>query len=108
MALEQSYRQVEETTVCQKTTVVTSHKVENDQHHSLKDKVKEVAGRVFHHHNQVNETACIKNSTATCEKKEGLVDKMKHQLKSIGKKKHRGTNCECGSDSSSDESDDEK
>ncbi|CAH9106632.1 unnamed protein product [Cuscuta europaea] len=105
MASQQSYREVDEIIVSQKTTIVTSHKVENEQHHSLKDKAKEVAGRVFHHNHQTHESAACIDSNATCEKKEGLVGRVKSQLKSIGKKKRKEGNCECGSDSSSDESD---
>lgn len=110
MASAQCYKEVDQTTIT--TTTVTSHKVENEQqHHSLTDKVKEMADKVFHHnaHKQHGHQSACQGSTVTCEKKEGFVEKMKTQLKTIGgKKKHREGNCNGSSDSSSDESDDEK
>ncbi|KAJ8555852.1 hypothetical protein K7X08_013348 [Anisodus acutangulus] len=81
MASLQCQKPVAQQTVCQKTTTVTCHQA--NEYHSLADKMKEMAGKVFHHENHGD------------------------QLKTIRKKKNRDGRCRDGSDSSSSSSSDE-
>lgn len=61
MASLQWQKPVAQQTVCQKTTTVTCHKA--NEHHSFADKMKEMTGKMFHHENHGQQSACHGSKT---------------------------------------------
>ncbi|OIT36054.1 PREDICTED: uncharacterized protein LOC109242548 [Nicotiana attenuata] len=62
MASLQCQKPVAQQTVCQKNTTVTCHKA-NNEHHSFADKMKEMTGKMFHHENHGQQSACHGSKT---------------------------------------------